>query len=526
MTAPFSPRRSLAILALLLAGCSSSADRVSAPPTTFSVGGSVSGLVGSGLLLHDRKTNFETHPTADGPFTIESDLPDGSPYEVVVATQPTNPVQRCTVFGGSGAITGADVTNIGVDCDAPVANRSLDPDFGSGGIATAPVPGGATALALQPDGKIVVGGESKVLRFNADGTLDQTFGTAGAADFTFPDVQAPTSQSPRGIVLQSDGKIVVAGFAQSGLTVNSQAVVARYDVNGTLDGSFGTGGRVTVDFGGVSARVHAVALQTDGKIVLGGDVTFASATVVLDTTDFGIARLTTDGRLDPTFGANGRAHAHFADAQIAEAFGVAIQRDGSGRIVLVGGVAPDGGTDPDVGLASFNGDGSVDTTFGRANGVRGKIRTNMGIPGAFLQAHGVAITGNGSIVIAGEAISGGSFQFLTSTFGAEGGGGGPVLTSLTAKGDIGQAIALDADGRAVVVGRAALSDTSDFGIVRFSSVGGLDSDFGDAGKLVVDLFGGFDGAQAVAIQPDGKIVVAGFAQNGTASVLGLVRVVP
>ncbi|MBX6332080.1 MAG: hypothetical protein IRY91_09555, partial [Gemmatimonadaceae bacterium] len=172
----------------------------------------------SGLALREQKSGLEARPAAGGPFTIVPAATDGSPYNGVVATQPSNPLQVCTVSGGAGTVAATNGTNIAVNCTtpAPGPSGSLDPAFGDQGRVFADLPGGATAMALQPDGKIVVAGGSKVLRFNADGDVDQGFGSGGVASLTFPDVPAAISNLPQGIVVQSDGAIVVAGFAQSG----------------------------------------------------------------------------------------------------------------------------------------------------------------------------------------------------------------------------------------------------------------------------------------------------------------------
>src|SRR5262249_19446283 len=151
-------------------------------PATFSVGGAVDGLTGTGLVLREQTSGFQAKPTQDGPFTIDAGLNTGQAYKVVVATQPTNPLQTCTVGAGTGTIAQADITNIGIHCTTPPSG-SLDASFGSNGRVTAPLENGATAVAVQADGKIVVGGESKILRFNVDGSVDSSFGTAGQADF-------------------------------------------------------------------------------------------------------------------------------------------------------------------------------------------------------------------------------------------------------------------------------------------------------------------------------------------------------
>jgi uncharacterized delta-60 repeat protein len=172
-----------------------------------------------------------------------------------------------------------------------LTSGSRDPDFGEGGIVRRDVSGGnwdeAADLALQPDGKIVVAAQAvvagkfsfAVVRLEAGGGLDDSFGVGGVATVAFtaqPDI-------PQAVTLQSDGKILVAG--RSSNRVNADFAIARFDPGGRLDPSFGTGGKVTVDFFGADDGAEAVALQGDGKIVLGG---FAGNGPTLD---FGVARL-------------------------------------------------------------------------------------------------------------------------------------------------------------------------------------------------------------------------------------------
>ncbi|HET7092837.1 MAG TPA: hypothetical protein VFI22_05140, partial [Thermomicrobiales bacterium] len=243
------------------------------PPPQFSIGGTVTGLAGTGLVLHERIGGFEARPTTNGSFTIVPASADGAAYAVEVATQPSNPLQVCTVANGTGTISGANVTNVAVTCVTPAATGSLDPGFGSGGRATSVLTGGATAMALQADGKIVVGGESKIQRFNTDGTLDPSFGTGGGADFVFSNT---LGNLPRAIAVQTDGKIVVVGFITQ--LTRTDFVVARYDADGTLDATFASGGKSIVDFGSVSARGAAVVLQ-DGAILVAGEASIGTVTI-------------------------------------------------------------------------------------------------------------------------------------------------------------------------------------------------------------------------------------------------------
>lgn len=489
------------------------------PPADFSIGGTVSGLAGSGLVLHERNSGSESRPTGNGPFTIVPARAGGFAYDVVVATQPTNPLQSCSVANGTGTLSNANVVNIAVTCTTPATTGSLDATFGTAGRVTSTMTGGATAMALQPNGKVLIVGNSKVQRFNANGTIDQSFGTSGQADFAFTGV---VSNSPQGVAVQPDGRIVVVGFVST--NSRDDCAVARYNPDGTLDRTFGTGGRVIVDFASASARGWAVALQPGGEIVVAGQAAFPRG-VSFDN-DFALARLSAAGAVEPAFGSGGTTHTNIGgDADWA--YGVRIQSDG--KIVLAGHAAVDGGSDPDVGLARYNANGTLDTSFGHNDGI---VKTDLGMGNVWNEAFDLVIQPDGKIVIAGQGHVGGNFQFLLARFTAGGssdvtfGSSGVSSTPFTTQGDVARGLALQSDGKIIVAGRAAFLGSSDFGLARYTTSGALDPSFGTGGTVSIDFTGGSDGAEAVAVQSDGKIVAAGFARNGTSTGAGIVRVVP
>lgn len=177
-------------------------------------------------------------------------------------------------------------------------NGSLDPSFGAGGTVTTPA-GAGSALALQPDGKIVVGG-SALVRYKPDGSLDPSFGTGGT-------VSTPNFQAG-GIVLQPDGKIVAAGRTRTGTQDHTKLALLRYEPNGSMDASFGTGGKVATGFGAAYAEAHAVALQANGKLVVVGDSGTGRK--------FVLARYNSDGSLDSTFGTGGKVVTSFTVCQV------------------------------------------------------------------------------------------------------------------------------------------------------------------------------------------------------------------
>ena len=480
---------------------------------TYTVGGTVVGLEGDGLIL----THLgEQIAPLNGPFNFTEELPDGFPYDVRVATQPSAPDQTCTVIDGIGTIAGADVGNILVDCVTAAPDTELDPTFGGDGTITTPGLRGAKAITVRPDGKLVVAGERFLARYDdADGALDGSFGDGGIVttglDSGFLDFASDVAIAP-------DGKIVAVGIDNSGPSEDFR--IERYDPSGVPDASFGAAGTgaVTTDFHGDTDRAYAVAVQPDGKIVVAGHATDAAGTG----NDFAVARYDVDGELDPTFGDDGTGMVTTDIAGVADfAYAIALQPDGA--IVLAGRVSNDGGGGF-FGLARYTPDGRLDGTFG-SNG------TTIGDFGHGGIAEAVVVQPDGKLLVAGNAIG----DFALARFDADGsqdltfGTGGLVTTDFgplvgnTPAPDYAHDLAVDTDGSIVVVGTTEFGGGSDFAIARYDSDGDLDPGFGTDGLLTVDFAAGFDSGHDIAIQPDGKIVAVGTAHNGSTFEPGLIR---
>jgi uncharacterized delta-60 repeat protein len=245
----------------------------------------------------------------------------------------------------------------------------LDPTFGTGGRVTVPR-GSALALVLQPDGKLVAAGgagdDFALARYLPDGSLDPSFGTGGTVTTSFGE-----SATANALVLQPDGKLVAAG--RSIVTFASDTVnfaLARYLPDGRLDPSFGIGGKVTTDFGGSSLNgVLALVVQPDGKLVAAGDASVGSSADL----DFALARYLPDGRLDPTFGIGGTVTTDFggiiediATALVLQPDGklVAAGHDSNGDLdFALARYLPDGRLDPTFGT------GGTVTTDGGLGGI-------------------------------------------------------------------------------------------------------------------------------------------------------------
>ena len=194
---------------------------------------------------------------------------------------------------------------------AQAVDGDLDPTFGTGGMVMTDLNRStdlANAVALQSDGKLVVVGQTYkdndysdedfvVTRYNTNGTLDNTFGSRGRVRTDFPALAAV----PSSVVIQPDGKIVVAGGAFPLFTFAGNFEVVRYNPNGSLDTSFGAGGIVTTTFP-EGSYAFDVALQSDGKIIAAGTVFVDFNPGDQSDTDFALARYNQHGTLDASFG--------------------------------------------------------------------------------------------------------------------------------------------------------------------------------------------------------------------------------
>jgi uncharacterized delta-60 repeat protein len=402
---------------------------------------------------------------------------------------------------------------------AEAAAGDLDPTFGTAGMVTTDINHStdiAQAVAVQADGKLVVVGQTYkhndfsdedfvVTRYNTDGTLDNTFGSGGRVRTDFPGLAAV----PSSVVIQPDGKIVVAGGAFPLFTFLGNFELVRYNPNGSLDRSFGNGGIVTTNFP-EGSYASDVVLQPDGKIIAAGTVFVDFIIGESSDTDFALARYNTDGTPDPTFGNGGQVSTDFVGME-DDAFSVLIQPDG--KIVAVGS-ANNPATFYDFAAVRYLSNGAIDTTFG----VAGKVQTDFGDQN-FDRARSAALQSDGKIVAAGFAISqnGGVQNFAVARYTSNG-----VLDTTFSRdgmtqidfGDCCQSankVLLQSDGKIITVGYANTEDSdSDFLLARLNPRGALDATFGVGGKVRTsfgDLNGGANGA---ALQSDGKIVAVGF----------------
>jgi uncharacterized delta-60 repeat protein len=339
--------------------------------------------------------------------------------------------------------------------------------------------GGATKILVA--GSIVSGatvGDVLLMRFNPDGSRDQTFGFQGVVV-----TDLGGNDEARALVVQPDGRIVVAGSISG-----ADFALVRYEANGLLDVTFGAGGRVATDFGGVDAG-RAVALHANGKIVVAGS----------SSGNFALARYLPNGALDVTFGLNGRVVTDFGSPE--EARTVLVQPDGK---IVVAGVSFG-----DFAVVRYLSDGSRDVFFG----LGGMVLTDFG--GAD-EANSAVLQPDGKLVVAGLAgVNNGDFALaryhtsgaLDLTFGL----GGRVTTHV-ADAERATGLVLQPDGKFVVAGSTTVASTSrsQFAVARYLNNGQLDVQFGVSGLVTTGFnLTGQAEARAIALQPNGKIVAVG-----------------
>ena len=403
-----------------------------------------------------------------------------------------------------------------------------------------------SAVAVQPDGKIVTAGVARpsgtqdgvaVTRFNSDGSLDNLFGDADPLNPGFRLGYVATSITTSGylfirpIALQTDGKIVVGG-TYSNSSNRLIGFVVRYNADGTLDGTFGSGGRATLDFGKrFTSPEYDLAIQADGKILIGGG-----------RDGFSVARLLPNGSLDTSFGSGGLVVADPSGTQggTSVSFTMTIQRvpavTGEERIVVAGKSKTSSGDNYDWTLMRLRSNGATDTSFGSG----GVVKTPFF--GYWDEIHAVTIDYSNRIVAAGLVSTANQdvcqayvIDYAVVRYDENGtldlsfGGGKQLVDFYGGRDEPAFGVAVQFDNKIVGLVNPSNIPVSDFGLVRFNVDGSRDSSFGPFGNGLVttDFFGRNDTPYDIVVQPsDGKILAVGVAGVVTGSDLVVARYWP
>jgi uncharacterized delta-60 repeat protein len=393
----------------------------------------------------------------------------------------------------------------------------LDLGFGNGGLAAVDFGSNgdkAYAVALDPrtgtpdGGKIVVAGyafaksgsDFAVTRLRTDGTPDTTFSNDGKVATSF----GTAADEGKDVVVLPDGKVLVAGRANTGWSYDFALI--RYTAAGKADGAFGAKGKVTTNFNGSRQSssfdsAFALALQSDGKAVVAG---VTRTTVNPADNNIGLARYTTTGALDPTFGSGGLVTTSFTTLPgngYTEVRDVAV--DSSGRIVVAGTTkqwAGDAFQGHQCFVVRYTAAGVLDTTFGGTGVVSVLAPTNPGHTGGAL-----AVATDGTITAAWAATL--IRLRADGTFDTAFDGDGIVALPPAIEGT---SVEIQPDGKILVGGFDP--NTFAFAAARYTATGSLDLTFSADGIATVpgtSLPTSSENALDVAIQADGKIVLAG-----------------
>ena len=324
---------------------------------------------------------------------VFTDVGTGDAYGNSVAIQPDG---KIVVAGYARNGSNGDIALVRYKTDG-----SLDTNFGSGGTVMTDIDGGSTdaaySVAIQPNGKIVAAGSRSIgnnnmdfalVRYDTNGNLDTSFDSDGKVTTAIS--SGVGDDYVYSVVIQSDGKIVVAGQA------NFDFALARYNTDGALDTSFDSDGKVITAIGSSLDAAYSVAIQSDGKIV-------AAGASVDSKEDFALVRYSANGSLDTDFGTGGKVTTDIgSDDDLANS--VAIQADGK---ILAAGYSY--GNNTDFALARYNADGSLDTNFG----ADGKVTTAIGGTDVGVS---VAIQSDGNIVLAGYSDNGSNYDFAVARY--------------------------------------------------------------------------------------------------------------
>jgi uncharacterized delta-60 repeat protein len=360
-------------------------------------------------------------------------------------------------------------------------------------------------LAIDGSGHILMGGsvegqsglEFAVARYNADGSLDTTFGNSGVASADL----GSWEDFANGVALDAQGNILLAGYTYPPSSNVETFALARLTPNGVLDPSFGTGGSVETFFSGNDYGYSAAVDPTTGNIV------------VLARTYSGLdfVRYRPDGSLDTSFG-NGTGRVPFSYMISPGNNSLAI--DGAGHILVAGYVYDNTKSDNDFAVECCNADGSLDTTFGTG----GVASFSLGHSQNDV-AYGVTTDAGGNILVTGETYDTATGQgelflarltpngALDDTFGTN----GVAVSSLSASQAVGYCVAVDPSSGKILVFASitTATGTTQSEFVRYTSAGILDSSFGNGTGLVA-----FDGAisptdRGLAVDASGRILVGG-----------------
>jgi uncharacterized delta-60 repeat protein len=409
-----------------------------------------------------------------------------------------------------------------------IAAVNTAPTFFVGGKAVTDIAGFGSqgeSVAMQPDGKILVAGNGR-LGFGTPAFALVRYKANGTLDTSFSGdgkvsvggIGFGSSDWGNSLKLQSDGKILVAGQSYNGNNFDFSLV--RLNTDGSLDTTFSGDGKLVTSISTGDDGGQSVTVQPDGKILVAG------SSGNFTNSDFALARYNKDGTLDKTFSGDGRLTTSIGP-NFDYGSSIALQSDGK---ILVAGLSqkgPNQGTN--FALARYNSNGTLDTTFSGD----GKQTAPIG-PDKLVQ-DSVLVQPDGKILVGGTVGGGIWGEFLPTyfalvRFNSNGtldstfSGDGMLTTDIGISDDSGRSVALQLDGKILLAGTSQTFTTIGFGLARYNSYGDLDTTFSNDGKVLTPIGLGSEG-KSVAVQANGQILLAGYTTqpNGITDSFALVR---
>lgn len=404
-------------------------------------------------------------------------------------------------------------------CISAQTDGSLDINFGNSGAVITEIGTGFSwtgDMEIQNDGKIVIAGHSlgdgypmiTLVRYNENGIPDINFGING---FVFTEVGIFCRANA--MAIQSDGKIIVAGYSKTNETTFDW-VTLRYNYNGSLDETFGNEGVVITNVEN-SSNLYGVEINSEGKILVCGYSSNGESTGISS------VMYNTDGSLDLSYGDNGFSIIKLCQSPDIEAW--AVDMIDNGQFFAAGFVYNTTLLRNKISIVKFLADGNIDNSFG----INGVSETSLGDSDDF--ANAIYCLPDKNILIAGSTTHGAflarfdKFGNPDNSFGIN----GFIMTNFGTDENENYGLTVQRDGKIVVAGVSgpnAQNTNGNFGLVRYNSDGSIDENFGSDGKVTLDLSNGYnDVAFIVKEQPDGKLVASGISQNGSYYNISLAR---
>ncbi|MBX3605463.1 MAG: hypothetical protein KF788_09330 [Piscinibacter sp.] len=446
-------------------------------------------------------------------------IPQGATSAPVTLVAAASAAHSLPTAGRADGSAGSDADSKPLTVTVGGAPGVVDTSFNGGAqlLSVAEGEDYATAMAVQADGKVITvgwtttnagGTDIALVRHTRDGVLDTTFGNGGRVVTAV--AAGRGSDEAYAVAVQADGRIVVAGSTAVG-SGDQDFVLLRYLADGSLDAGFGTGGKVVTALGASVDRINAIAIQADGKIVVGGESDRGSAATGID---FALARYQPNGTLDAGFGNGGTVVTPIrAQAARDSIYAITLQPVGAEqRIVAVGG-------EGDFVAARYTAAGALDGAFGNGGKIAGVFGSST--IGA---ARAVTVAADNKLVLAGQVQNDFALARLNVDGSADAGfgTGGKVVTALSATNwDGATALVRQADGKLLAGGWVyeGNSSSGNFAVARYSADGALDAGFGSAGIAITPVAAPTrsDSGRALVLQSDERVPTVRVLQAGEAS---------